>query len=176
MFFEGFEVALQCKEVCPVWELYFQPLNIWHQLLRNEVRRAQSFVSELRFDSLLNEFIKFLVYDFERDVYIFTYSSLLHTQLNETIHLSSRVINFGKRLSQKLELAQKIKRIPCDLESNLQHIHSFMMIAETRFENGLEKNREKNRRFWQKDKEFYEFMLTASNEFGLHPETYFQVS
>lgn len=173
MFFEGFEVALQCKEVCPVWELYFQPLNIWHQLLRNEVRTAQSLVSELRCNSLLDEFIKFIIYDFERDVHIFTYSSLV---LNENITLSPRVINFGKRLSQKLELAQKIKLIPCDLDSHLQHIHSFMMIAEARFEIGLEKNRIKNRRFWQKDKEFYEFMLTSSNEFGLHPETYFQVS
>ena len=106
-------------------------------------------------------------------VHIFTYSSLV---LNENITLSPRVINFGKRLSQKLELAQKIKLIPCDLDSQLQHVHSFMMIAEARFEIGLEKNRIKNRRFWQKDKEFYEFMLTSSNEFGLHPETYFQVS
>ena len=148
-----------------MWKLYFQRLNIWHQLLQNEVRRAQSFASEAKCNSLLDEFI---IHELERDVHI------SRVMLSET-HLLSLIINFGKKLNQKLELAQKIKMIPCDLELQ-QHVHDFMMRAETRHEKGRKHIRYFNRRFAQKDKEFHEFLMTASNECGFSSETYFQVS
>jgi len=148
-----------------VWKLYFQRLNIWHQLLRNEVRRAQRFASKARCNSLLDEFI---IHELERDVHI---SRLMLSETN----LLSLIINFGKRLSQILELAQKIKMIPCDLElHHQQHVHDFMMRAENRLEKGRKHIRYINKRFAPKDKEFHEFLMTASNECGFSSETYFQ--
>ena len=174
--FTGVQVALNCLKVCPVWNSYLQSPNIWHQLLRNEVVKAQNFASEARssVEGVGNGWLNELSSDFvikKLEIDVIRSRDVLYTgKLRD-------ICSTGKHLSDSLELAQRIKTVHSDLESHPVLVHEFMMNAENR----IERIRKRYRRraglvSGPNEEEMHEFMLTTANECGFSSETYFQVS
>ena len=174
--FSGVQVAINCLKVCPLWNSYLQSSNIWHQLLRNEALKAQNFASEARSsvegvgNGWLEEFSSnFVIKKLEIDT-LRSQDVLYSGKLKD-------ICSAGKHLSQSLELAQKIKTVPNDLEPHPLLVHEFMMLAETRLERIRKRYRDKAGLVCgPNEEEMHEFMLTTSNECGFSSETYFQVS
>ena len=172
----GFQVALNCQKVCPLWNSYLQSSNIWHQLLRNEALKAEDFATEARSsvegvgNGWLEEFSSnFVIKKLEIDM-IRSQDVLYRGKLED-------ICSAGKHLSQSLELAQKIKTLPTDLESHPLHVHEFMIKAEIRLERIRKRYRNRaGLMCGPNEEEMHEFMLTTSNECGFSSETYFQVS